>query len=186
MGSRGQFTRSSVAHNHLGTTSTFNEMATEGEAQCIGHYTFEGPFSTTRPTKVQPAAPKSNVSSIQAPCSVGQFARGVAKGEGEFFTVDTCASRAFDRNHRVAGFATRGGAVEEGAERVVGKAEFPVHGRCWGFSRSRRQAPLSRAHAMRHQALWFRNRHSRYGLRGVRVGEASQVLQGLDILPSPS
>ena len=26
---------------------------------------------------------------------------------------------------------------------------------------------------MRHQALWFRNRHSRYGLRGVRVGEAS-------------
>ena len=26
---------------------------------------------------------------------------------------------------------------------------------------------------MRHQALWFRNRHSNYGLRGVRVGEAS-------------
>ena len=39
--------------------------------------------------------------------------------------------------------------------------------------RSRRQAPLSRARDMRHQVLWFRNRHSKYGLRGVRVGEAS-------------
>ena len=65
------------------------------------------------------------------------------------------------------GIAMRSGAVEEGAERVVGKAQFPVHGRCWGFSvfpdgrfdrRSRRQAPLSRSHAMRHR---------------VRVGEAS-------------
>ena len=80
------------------------------------------------------------------------------------------------------GCEQRSGTVEEGAERMVGKAQFPVHGRCWGFSvfpdgrfdrRSRRQAPLSRACAIRHQALWFRDRHSKYGLRGVKVGEAS-------------
>ena len=52
MGSRGQFTRNSVAHHHPWTTSTFDEMATEGEAQSISRYTFEGPSS--RPTKVQP------------------------------------------------------------------------------------------------------------------------------------
>ena len=45
MGSRGQFARSSVAHHYSGTTPTFDE-ATEGEAQSISRYTFEGPFST--------------------------------------------------------------------------------------------------------------------------------------------
>ena len=49
--------------------------------------------------------------------------------------TSSVSHRAFDRNNRVAGFAARSGAVfEEGAERVVGKAEFPVHERYWGFS----------------------------------------------------
>ena len=55
---------------------------------------------------------------------------------------------------------------------MVGQAQFSGNGRrCWGFSvfpdgkfdrRSRRKAPL-----------WFRTMHSKYGLRGVRVEEAS-------------
>ena len=94
MGSRGQFTRSSVAHHHSWTTSTFDEKATEGEAQCISRYTFEGPFSTIIASHEGPARSPEEQHFIHSggdqgiggrprPGSVGQFARGVAKGEGE-------------------------------------------------------------------------------------------------------
>ena len=74
-GSRGQFARSSVAHRHSGTVPNFREMAT----------TFSPPSSC--PMKVQPATPKSKVSSIQV-SALGadpDFAvlGSVAEGEGE-------------------------------------------------------------------------------------------------------
>ena len=57
-----------MAHHHSGTTSTFNEMATEGEASAATPSKVHSP-PLSRPMKVQPAAPKSNVSSIQAAIS---------------------------------------------------------------------------------------------------------------------
>ena len=113
MGSRGQFARSSVAHHYSGTTPTFDEMATEGEAQSISRYTFEGPFSTIAPHEGPANSPEEQnfihsggeqcIGSRPRFCSLGQFARGVAKGEGEFFTIDTCASRIWEESRCTRG-----------------------------------------------------------------------------------
>ena len=98
---------------------------------------------------------------ISVGCRVARYGT-VASRSPCMSGTSSVTHRAFDRNHIVAGFARRCGAVEEGAERVVGEAQFPVHGRCWGFSvfpggkfdrRSRRQAPLSRARAMRQSVV---------------------------------
>ena len=98
--------------------------------------------------------------------------------------------RARERNRRIAGIAPRSGTVEERAEALAGEAQqLSAKGRsCCGFwvqphgkfdRRSRREAPLYRACVVRQcaeRAKWLHPVHSRYGLRGVRVGKAS--LQG--------
>ena len=92
MGSRGQFARSSVAHHHLGITPTFREMAQKAKrspSAATPSKAHSPPPS--RPTKVEPGAPKSKVSSIQAvisalggrprSCSVGQSEKALQRAK---------------------------------------------------------------------------------------------------------
>ena len=162
MGSRGQFARSSVAHHYSGTTPTFDEMATEGEAQSISRYTFEGPFSTIIASHEGPARSPEEQSFIHSggdqcigdrprPCSVDQFARGLAKGEGEFFTIDTCASKTREESRCTRGRSTSQSLSFAGRVGFVGSRQ-PGRRTSEGISRDC-QAAVSRA--ARGENVWI-------------------------------
>ena len=58
------------------------------------------------------------------PSSVGQFARGVVKGEGEFFTVDTCASGTREESRCTCGKSTSQSFLFAGRVGFVGRASL--------------------------------------------------------------
>ena len=173
-----------MAHHCSGTTPTFDEMATEGEAQSISRYTFEGPLSTIAPHEGPVNSPEEQsfihssgdqcIGGRPRFCSLGQFASGVAWGEGDFFTIDTCANRIREESRCTRGRSTSQSLSFAGRIGCVGGRQ-PRRRTFEGISRDC-QAAMSRATHGRTSGFLFEGARGRIKRQKKIVEEAQQLL----------